>query len=64
MWLGFPPFDKAAEENAIKVLDERFSGLRKATPGGGSYMNEVSFHPFDSTIKGKWRLLLTMRATH
>lgn len=40
---GIPPFDKAAEENAIMTLDDRFASFRKATPGGGSYMNEVGF---------------------
>lgn len=44
-WLGFPPLDKLAEESVKTILDERFEGIRKATPGGGSYMNEVSFSP-------------------
>ena len=50
-WLGFPPFDKPAEESAKKTLDGRFEALREATPGGGSYMNEVSLVPAMSRTK-------------
>ena len=40
--LDFAPFNKTAEQDAITALKESFQPLRDLTPGGGSYLNEVS----------------------
>ncbi|KND86997.1 6-hydroxy-D-nicotine oxidase [Tolypocladium ophioglossoides CBS 100239] len=41
----FPPFNKTAENNALKALGDAFEPLRKLTPGMGSYINEVWMAP-------------------
>ncbi|KND91631.1 6-hydroxy-D-nicotine oxidase [Tolypocladium ophioglossoides CBS 100239] len=39
--MGFAPFNKTAEEEAIKLLDTSFQPLRALTPNSGAYINEA-----------------------
>ncbi len=38
---GFPPFNKTAEQETIKLLDSSMEPLRALTPKAGAYLNEV-----------------------
>ncbi|GJN81772.1 hypothetical protein PLIIFM63780_005307 [Purpureocillium lilacinum] len=38
---GFPPFNKTAEQETIKLLDSSMEPLRALTPKAGAYLNEA-----------------------
>ncbi|KAM0598526.1 hypothetical protein ACHAPN_002189 [Verticillium nonalfalfae] len=53
--MGFPPFNKTAESEAIETLTTHFEPLRQLTPDGGSYVNEaLKYEPnFQQAFWGK-----------